>query len=77
MTDLFPTLTRRKLLTAVAAKRVVVANGVTVWRKDRSFHHRCDSAIREQLAAGWVVLGADGCTYELTEAGRAVLDGAR
>lgn len=77
MTDLYPTMTRRKLLSAVGRGHIVIANGVTLWRIDGGWNKRCESAIREQLAAGWVVLGADGCTYELTETGRAVLDGAR
>lgn len=77
MSDLYPTKTRLKLLTAVAHRRVVIANGVTLWRSDGGFNRRCESAIREAVAAGWAVLGGDGATYELTDAGRAVLDGAR
>lgn len=76
MSDLFPTKTRLKLLTAVEHQRIVVANGVTLWRSDGGWNRRCESAVREAAAAGWVVLGGEG-RYELTAAGRAVLDGAR
>jgi hypothetical protein len=75
-TDLYPTLTRRKLLRAVEHHRVVAANGVVLWHTDGGYSHRCDAKIRELEAAGWVLLGVGG-VYELTDDGRAVLDGAR
>jgi hypothetical protein len=78
MSDLYPTKTRLDLLRAVAYGRVTVSPGSQIiHRTESSFSRRCDSAIREQEAVGWVRLGADGGTYEPTEAGRAVLDGAR
>jgi hypothetical protein len=38
-------------------------------------HHRVDGSVREMRRAGWVRLGDDGGTYQLTDVGRAVLDG--
>jgi hypothetical protein len=77
MTTLYPTKTRLKLLTAIGNGRVGITNGLTLWRTDGAFNRRCDAQAREVAAAGWARLGADGCTYELTDAGRSVLDGAR
>ena len=76
MTDLYPTKTRLAFLGAVKRRRIVkTGSGATMWRLDAGYSRRCESAAREAAAAGWVALGADGCTYELTEVGRAVLDG--
>ena len=77
MTDLYPTMTRRKLLAAVAHGRIVISQSFILWRVDHGYNRRCESAVREQVVAGWIRLGPDGCTYELTDTGRAVLDGAR
>jgi hypothetical protein len=72
--------TRRDLLRAVAHRRVTAANGIILRRTDGernlNLNRRCDAAVRELEAAGWVRLGDVG-TYELTEVGRDVLDGAR
>jgi hypothetical protein len=76
MNDLYHTKTRLDLLRAVAHDRVFTANGITLRRTEVSLNRRCDVAIRELEAAGWVRMG-DAGTYELTDAGRDVLDGAR
>jgi hypothetical protein len=73
---LYPTKTRRGLLRAVDHGRVFTANGIVLRRTDGGMNQRCDVAVRELEAAGWVRLGDVG-TYELTAAGRDVLDGAR
>jgi hypothetical protein len=69
--------TRLDLLAAVSRGRVNLANGIILRHTRGSLNQRCDVTIREFEAAGGVVLGADGGTYELTGAGRAVLGGAR
>lgn len=66
---------RRDLLGAVGRRRVTLANGV-VLRHARGMNQRCDVLIRELETAGLVRLGADGGTYELTEAGQAAVGGA-
>jgi hypothetical protein len=73
---LYPTKTRRDLLRAVDHRRVFTANGIVMRRTDGGMNRRCDTAIRELKAAGWVLLAGNG-TYELTGAGRDVLDGPR
>lgn len=72
----YPTKTRLDLLRAVDYRRVFTANGITVRRTEARLNRRCDAVVRELEAAGWVRLG-DAGTYELTEVGRDVLDGAR
>lgn len=69
-----PTLTRdrRALLDAVRRGRVSLSNGM-VFRAHGTLKTRCERRIRELEDAGWVALGTDGF-YELTDAGRAVLD---
>jgi predicted transcriptional regulator len=81
MTDaptLYPTKTRLDLLRAVENRRVFTANGITVRRTDgdQNLNRRCDAVVREMEAAGWVRLGNTG-TYELTDAGRDLLEAAR
>lgn len=73
MSDLYPTRNRVKLLVAAAHGRIVIANDITMWRSDGGWNRRCDAMAREAEAAGWLALGADGCTYELTETGRALV----
>jgi hypothetical protein len=76
--SLYPTKTRLDLLRAVDYGRVFTANGIIVRRTDgaQTLNRRCDAAIREFQAAGWVRMG-NADTYELTDAGRDLLDGAR
>lgn len=71
------TRARRDLLTAVGRGRVNIANGIILRHTRGSMNQRCDRDIRAFEEAGWVVLGADGGTYELTDAGRAAAGGAR
>jgi hypothetical protein len=73
---LYPTKTRLDLLRAVDYRRVFTANGITVRRTEAGPNRRCDAVVREIEAAGWVRLGNTG-TYELTDAGRDLLEGAR
>lgn len=74
---LIPNRARRDLLRAVHNNRVRrTPAGHTIRRVDAGVSRRCDVAVREMETAGWVRLG-DGGLYELTAAGRAVLDGAR
>jgi hypothetical protein len=73
---LYPTKTRLDLLRAVDCGRIFTANGITLRRIDGWVNRRCDVAVRELQAAGWVRMGTAG-TYELTGEGRDVLDGAR
>lgn len=76
MSELFPTKTRRNLLTAVHRQRVTRSPaGVVMRRGDHGFKTRAEAAVREVEAAGWVQLGDDGGTYELTDAGRAAMGG--
>jgi len=77
VTDLYLTRTRRDLLRAVAYGRVRLAHGIVVRHADGGINQRCDAKVRELVGAGWVVMGADNGTYAITDAGRAVLDGAR
>lgn len=76
MTDLYLTRTRRDLLRAIMYGRVRISGSVVVRHADGGINQRCDAKTRELVNAGWAVLGADGGTYRLTDAGRAVLDGA-
>ena len=83
MSDLFPTKTRLALLCDVEAGEVwQKGNGESVVTLIEEFGvsdflYRCTAAIAEQEQAGWVRLvelkyGAK--RWELTDAGRAVLD---
>lgn len=70
--------TRRELLDAIHRGRVHrTFKGTVIRQMGGSFNRRCDVAVREFEAAGWVKLGADASTYELTDAGQAALDGDR
>jgi hypothetical protein len=75
VSDLHPTLTRRKLLTAVQGGRIRRTQKGNVIHADGALNRRADAAIREVEAAGWVRLGPDGGTYELTDDGRNVIGG--
>lgn len=70
---------RRRILAATGRGRVMRGDtGVGIYLHgggSKGFSGRCDGAVQQLLEAGWVRLGADGSTYELTEDGRAVLDG--
>lgn len=72
MSDLYPTKMRLALLAEVADHRIVGraydAYSVITGRK-------VAASMREMETAGWVVL-AGGERWRLTDAGRAVLDGA-
>lgn len=69
---------RRTLMAAVDRGQVTrSAGGVILYRtRHAGFNHRVDNRVRELMRAGWVRLGRDGGTYQLTDAGRAALDGA-
>jgi hypothetical protein len=66
---------RRDLLAAIDRGRVNVANGIILRHTRGAMNQRCDRDVRAFEEAGWVVLGADGGTYELTDAGRAEIAG--
>ena len=76
MTDLYPTKTRLGLLRAVDNGRVKLSHSGAIIRASSYANRRADASTRELMQAGWVQLGPDGGTYELTGDGRAVLDGA-
>lgn len=77
MTALHPTRTRLDLLRAIDGGTVTLRqSGAVIRAMRKGGHHRVDGSVREMRRAGWVRLGDDGGTYELTGAGRAVLDGA-
>jgi hypothetical protein len=68
--------TRRELLDAISRGRVHrTFKGTIIRQMGGSFNRRCETGVREFEAAGWVRLGDDQSTYELTEDGRAALDG--
>lgn len=75
--SLHPTKTRLALLQAVADHDVwKIADGESVQLGAGFDSVRVTAAIAEQERAGWVTLHDVG-RWELTAAGRAVLDGAR
>jgi hypothetical protein len=75
VSDLYPTKTRRDLLGAVDRGQVYLTEkGQIMRRGDDYFPRTCTAAMRELVPAGWVRLGP-GSVYELTDTGRAVLDG--
>lgn len=87
MSGLRPTKTRLELLRAVAKRKVWHTHGGAAdlfawWQVDGEFGGvtvtaRCD----EQVRAGWIALEPAASDYRhyyrITDAGRAVLDGAR
>lgn len=76
MTELTLTRDRRDLLRAIGVGRVrQTLDGKTIRRTDGTFNRRCDSEVRRMVTAGLAVLGGDGGTYELTDAGRTALAG--
>lgn len=85
MSDLFPTKTRLALMRAVAAGHVLqlpdeergdLATFDTTDAEIGAPARRVNARAAELERAGWVRLMADDVTYRLTDAGRAVLDGA-
>jgi hypothetical protein len=76
MSDLYPTPTRLALLREVAAERITRSLGSSYDRHGFSVTAR----MIEMRQAGWVVLvdlsGDFQYVWKLTDAGRAVLDGA-
>jgi hypothetical protein len=76
---LAPNRERRRILAAAGRGRVTRGDtGAGIYLRgggSRGYSGRCDGAVQQLLEAGWVRLGDDGGTYELTDAGRAVLDG--
>jgi hypothetical protein len=75
--SLYPTKTRLTLLGAIDRGKVKLSHsGVILRYTNGHANRRADASTRELEQAGWVRLGPDGGTYELTGDGRAVLDGA-
>lgn len=67
---------RQALLDAVSRGRVYRSLKHCDMRMERGrMNQRVDRALRELREAGWVELGADGRTYQLTSAGGVVLEG--
>jgi hypothetical protein len=78
VTELVLNRTRRNVLAAVSHGRVTLNDaGHPFLRIRNGYSHRCDKDINLFLAAGWIVLGDDQATYQLTDAGQAVMDGGR
>jgi hypothetical protein len=79
VSDLYPTRDRRGLLVAVDAGRVRYSlSGVLMWRRDGGQNLRVKSRIEEMLRAGWVQESGDEVRpFELTDAGRTAMVGAR
>ncbi len=82
MRDLYPTPSRLALPEAIGQDAVL--DGITdetdgdIWWTDLLDPPRKVTArVLEAERAGWVEQGPDGCFWRLTDAGRAVLDGAR
>jgi hypothetical protein len=76
--DLYPTRDRRGLLVAIDKGQVYWSlSGLLTWRAPgRGQNQRVGRRVRELVDAGWVrELGDDRPAYELTDTGRAVLDG--
>ena len=79
MAELHLNRDRRKILAAAARGRVTLGEtGIGIYLRgsgEAGLSGRCDGAVRQMEAAGWLRLGDDGGTYEPTETGRALLDG--
>jgi hypothetical protein len=73
---IFLNRSRRDLMRAVDAGRVGRTVEGKIMRRGASTG-RCDGAVRELEDAGWVRLGPDRGTYELTGEGITVLGDAR
>lgn len=79
MAELHLNRERRRILSAAARGRVTRGEtGIGIYLRgsgDTGMSGRCDGAVKQLVAAGWLRLGDDGGTYEPTDTGRALLDG--
>lgn len=84
--DLYPTKSRLALLEAIAQghvydlhddERDTITTFDTTGAEDGIPARRVTARVDEMVRAGWVCIGRDDVTWELTDAGRAVLDNDR